>query len=48
LRRQGDDVRLSIAPELKHNILLEPVLLQALKALVQDGSIATRPAKLSR
>jgi pimeloyl-ACP methyl ester carboxylesterase len=48
LRRQGDDVRLSIVPGLKHNILLEPVVLQALKALVQDGSIATQPAKLSR
>ncbi len=48
LRRQGDDVRLSIVPGLKHNILLEPVVLQALKALVQDGSSAPQPVTLPR
>ena len=48
LRRQGGDVSLTILPGLKHNILLEPVVLDALKALVQESSAATRPAILSR
>lgn len=48
LRQQGDDVRLTIVPGLKHNILLEPVVLEALKTLVRDGSIASRPATLAR
>lgn len=48
LRRQGGDVSLTIVPGLKHNILLEPVVLEALKALVQESSTATRPAILSR
>lgn len=48
LRRQGDDVSLTIVPGIKHNILLEPVVFQALETLVQNGSIATQPATLPR
>jgi pimeloyl-ACP methyl ester carboxylesterase len=35
LRKRGDDVTLTIVPGLKHNILLEPVVLDVLNALVQ-------------
>ena len=36
LRRQGDDVSLTIVPGLKHNMLLEPPVFDALKALVES------------
>jgi pimeloyl-ACP methyl ester carboxylesterase len=36
LRRHGDDVTLTIAPGLKHNILLEPVAFDALTRLVEE------------
>jgi len=35
LRKQGDDVSLTILPGLKHNILLEPAVFDALQAVVQ-------------
>jgi pimeloyl-ACP methyl ester carboxylesterase len=38
LRREGDHVALTIVPGLKHNILLEPVVLDALNALVQANA----------
>ncbi|HET9183106.1 MAG TPA: hypothetical protein VFP59_13300 [Candidatus Angelobacter sp.] len=33
LRNRGDNVIITVAPGLKHNILLEPVVLTALKEL---------------
>jgi pimeloyl-ACP methyl ester carboxylesterase len=35
LRKQGDDVSLTVLPGLKHNILLEPPVFSALKTLVE-------------
>ena len=48
LRREGDDIKLTVVPGLKHTMLLEPVVLEALKTLVQDGSHATQPATPAR
>jgi pimeloyl-ACP methyl ester carboxylesterase len=36
LKKQGDDVSLKILPGLKHNILLEPQVMEALKEVVQE------------
>ena len=42
LRRHGDDVTVTVAPGLEHDILLEPVTLSALKALVETLKAGSR------
>jgi pimeloyl-ACP methyl ester carboxylesterase len=42
LKKQGDDVSLKILPGLKHNILLEPQVMEALKEVANVGGKTNR------
>jgi len=48
LRKQGDDITLTVLPRLKHNILLEPAVLDALKTLVDAKPVTLQPAPIRK
>ena len=48
LRKQGDDITLTVLPRLKHNILLEPAVLDVLKTLVDAKTVTLQPAPIRK